>query len=119
MNRTLAFADREIFWPPADELIEAAERIRARLGEWPRAQTPWRICLTPPDSPGAGDLIVVTADESDVAPGQAAWLAAGAGVRHLTAARLYAPTTRHGGHPPGGEYLLGVGGTLPELPAAV
>lgn len=85
MNRTLAFADREIFWPPADELIEAAERIRARLGEWPRAQTPWRICLTPPDSPGAGDLIVVTADESDVAPGQAAWLAAGAGVIETSA----------------------------------
>lgn len=83
MNRTLAFADREIFWPPADELTEAAEGIRARLGEWPRAGTAWRICLTPPDAPGAGDLIVAAADETDegcASPARAAWLAAGAGV---------------------------------------
>ncbi|NIF75578.1 thiamine phosphate synthase, partial [Burkholderia sp. Ap-962] len=25
----------ELFWPPADELAAAAERIRARLGDWP------------------------------------------------------------------------------------
>ena len=85
MNRTLAFADREIFWPPADELIEAAERIRARLGEWPRAQTSWRICLTPPAAPGAGDLIVAAADDSGAAPSHAAWLAAGAGVIETSA----------------------------------
>lgn len=80
MNRTLAFADREIFWPPADELVEAAERIRARLGEWPRAQAPWRICLTPPDAPDAGDLIVAAFDENDASTPRTAWLAAGAGV---------------------------------------
>lgn len=85
MNRTLAFADREIFWPPADELIEAAERIRARLGEWPRGQTPWRICLTPPEAPGAGDLIVAALDESGAPPSQAAWLTAGAGVIETSA----------------------------------
>jgi thiamine-phosphate pyrophosphorylase len=85
MSRTLAFADREIFWPPADELVEAAERIRARLGEWPRNDARWRLCLTPPDAPGAGDLIVAAVDESGAAPGGADWLAAGAGVIETSA----------------------------------
>ncbi|HTI16169.1 MAG TPA: thiamine phosphate synthase [Trinickia sp.] len=79
MSRALAFAEREIFWPPADELIEAAERIRARLGDWPPCAVAWRICLTPPDVPRAGDLIVV-ADEQDHHADLAKWLAAGAGV---------------------------------------
>lgn len=77
--RTLAFADRDLFWPPADELIEAAERIRARLGEWPRARVDWRVCLAAPDAARAGDLIVViggAADEGDAR----AWRAAGAGL---------------------------------------
>ena len=80
--RTLAFADRDFFWPPADELIEAAERIRARLGEWPRTDTAWRVCLTPPDTPRKGDLIVVAnANGRDTENGQRpAWLAQGAGV---------------------------------------
>ncbi|MBN3793219.1 thiamine phosphate synthase, partial [Burkholderia sp. Ac-20353] len=38
------------FWPPADELAEAAERIRARLGDWPCATAPWRLCVAPPDA---------------------------------------------------------------------
>lgn len=50
--------DREVFWPPADELLEAAERIRRRLGDWPAASKQWRICLSPPDRPLKGDLIV-------------------------------------------------------------
>jgi thiamine-phosphate pyrophosphorylase len=54
----MSLLNREVFWPPADELIEVAERIRARLGEWPTAETRWRICLTAPESPKAGDLIV-------------------------------------------------------------
>ena len=54
----MSLLNREVFWPPADELIEVAERIRARLGEWPAAETRWRICLTAPESPKAGDLIV-------------------------------------------------------------
>jgi thiamine-phosphate pyrophosphorylase len=79
---TLAFADRDIFWPPADELIEAAERIRARLGEWPRTDTAWRVCLTPPDAPCTGDLIVVAnANGRDTENGERErWLAQGAGV---------------------------------------
>jgi thiamine-phosphate pyrophosphorylase len=85
MSRTLAFADREIFWPPADELVEAAERIRARLGEWPRGEALWRICLTPPDAPRAGDLIVAAVDENGAAPARSAWLAAGAGVIETSA----------------------------------
>jgi thiamine-phosphate pyrophosphorylase len=50
--------DRDVFWPPADELLEAAERIRRRLGEWPAGSKPWRICLSEPDHPRSGDLIV-------------------------------------------------------------
>jgi thiamine-phosphate pyrophosphorylase len=56
----MSLLDREVFWPPADELVEVAERIRTRLGEWPAASTRWRICLTTPASPGAQDLIVFT-----------------------------------------------------------
>ncbi|GGD95605.1 thiamine phosphate synthase [Caballeronia grimmiae] len=56
----MSLLGREVFWPPADELIEVAERIRARLGDWPAASTRWRICLTPPESPGAQDLVVFT-----------------------------------------------------------
>ncbi|WP_277186006.1 thiamine phosphate synthase [Caballeronia sp. BR00000012568055] len=54
----MSLLDREVFWPPADELVEVAERIRARLGEWPASATRWRVCLTTPESPGAQDLIV-------------------------------------------------------------
>jgi thiamine-phosphate pyrophosphorylase len=50
--------DKEVFWPPADELLEAAERIRRRLGEWPAGSKQWRICLSAPDHPSGGDLIV-------------------------------------------------------------
>jgi thiamine-phosphate pyrophosphorylase len=79
MTGTLAFTDREIFWPPADELTEAAERIRARLGDWPPAAAPWRICLAPPDVPHAGDLLVVAGEHDDRA-NRAKWSAAGVAV---------------------------------------
>jgi thiamine-phosphate pyrophosphorylase len=55
---SMLLQDREVFWPPADELLEAAERIRRRLGEWPAASKQWRICLSAPDHPSTGDLIV-------------------------------------------------------------
>jgi thiamine-phosphate pyrophosphorylase len=81
--KTLSFADRELFWPPADELSEAAERIRARLGDWPAANARWRICLIAPEEPLAGDLLVFT-EEKTGAPGHTGsidgWLAQGAGV---------------------------------------
>ena len=35
----MSLLNHEVFWPPADELIEVAERIRARLSEWPAAET--------------------------------------------------------------------------------
>jgi len=79
MTETLRLQDRELFWPPADELTEAAERIRARLGDWQPTHAPWRICLTPPDAPNGGDLIIVT----DAAPHLthiARWMTDGAGV---------------------------------------
>ncbi|MEA3120466.1 MAG: thiamine-phosphate pyrophosphorylase [Paraburkholderia sp.] len=74
-----------MFWPPADELTAAAERIRARLGDWPRGSTPWRICLTPPEAPRAGDLIVFANEHDSRAEltesaESAEWVAAGAGV---------------------------------------
>lgn len=79
MTETLRLQERELFWPPADKLTETAERIRARLGDWPPTHAPWRICLTPPDAPNGGDLIVVT----DAAPHLASiarWMTEGAGV---------------------------------------
>ncbi|WP_321965099.1 thiamine phosphate synthase [Paraburkholderia sp. J7] len=79
MTETLRLQDRELFWPPADELTETAERIRARLGDWQPTHAPWRICLTPPDAPNGGDLIIVT----DAAPHLthiARWMTDGAGV---------------------------------------
>jgi thiamine-phosphate pyrophosphorylase len=39
----------------------AAERIRARLGDWPAAATPWRICA--PDVPADGDVLIVSAGD--------------------------------------------------------
>lgn len=84
-----AFAERGIFWPPADELTEAAERIRVRLGDWTRAETPWRICLTPPGAPHAGDVIVNGRTKSEGAARalKQAWFAAGAGYVEVRAAQ--------------------------------
>jgi thiamine-phosphate pyrophosphorylase len=48
----------EVFWPPADELLESAEAIRRRLGDWPAASKAWRVCLSTPDTARGGDLIV-------------------------------------------------------------
>jgi thiamine-phosphate pyrophosphorylase len=83
MTDTLKLTGRDLFWPPADELTEAAERIRARLGDWPPTHAPWRICLTAPDAPNGGDLIVV-ADEQHQHEQHGAqiarWLVQGAGV---------------------------------------
>ena len=79
MTQTLPLTGRDLFWPPADELTEAAERIRARLGEWPPTHAPWRICLTAPDEPNGGDLIVV-ADAQPHGEQVARWQVQGAGV---------------------------------------
>lgn len=83
--RTLTLSDRDYFWPPADELIEAAERIRARLGDWPRASRAWRICLTPHETVSPDDLIVLIGREADPLDA-AAWRAAGAGLIEADAA---------------------------------
>ncbi|MFM0617924.1 thiamine phosphate synthase [Paraburkholderia nemoris] len=79
MTQTLPLTGRDLFWPPADELTEAAERIRARLGEWPPTHAPWRICLTAPDEPNGGDLIIV-ADAQQHGEQVARWQVQGAGV---------------------------------------
>ena len=79
MTARLTLKDRELFWPPADELTEAVERIRARLGDWPPTHAPWRLCLTPPDEPNGGDLIIVT-DAGPHLEHIARWQTQGAGV---------------------------------------
>jgi thiamine-phosphate pyrophosphorylase len=78
-NSTLPLADRDLFWPPADELTEAAERIRARLGEWPPSHVGWRICLAAPEDANGGDLIVI-ADAQQHGEQMARWQVQGAGV---------------------------------------
>jgi len=85
--RTLAFADRDLFWPPADELIEAAERIRVRLGDWPRARVDWRVCLAAPETARAGDVIVAIGAAADEHEARA-WRAAGAGVIEADAGKV-------------------------------
>ncbi|MGS0895816.1 thiamine phosphate synthase [Burkholderia stagnalis] len=55
------FADA--FWPPADELAEAAARIRARLGDWPPGVVPRRLCVAAPDAPADGDVLIVSAGD--------------------------------------------------------
>ncbi|HEY3600309.1 MAG TPA: thiamine phosphate synthase [Paraburkholderia sp.] len=104
MTQTLKVAGRDLFWPPADELTEAAERIRARLGDWPPLHAPWRICLTPPEDPNGGDLIIV-ADAQHHGENVARWLVRGAGVIEAAAGRA----TLHLG---GERYRLE--GQLPE-----
>lgn len=79
MTERLPLPARELFWPPADELTEAVERIRARLGDWPPTHAPWRVCLTAPDEPNGGDLIVVS-NASHAGEHLASWLVRGAGV---------------------------------------
>lgn len=84
---------REVFYPPADDLLGMAERIRARLGDWPLAAKPARICLAPPHQPGPNDVIVATDTQAHAADA-ARWIAAGAAVLDASAGvmRLY-----HGG----------------------
>jgi thiamine-phosphate pyrophosphorylase len=78
-KQTLPFAGRDLFWPPADELTEAAERIRARLGDWPPSHVAWRICLAAPDDANGGDLVIV-ADAQQHVEQVARWQVQGAGV---------------------------------------
>lgn len=110
--RTLALGNADRFWPPADELLEAAERIRARLGDWPVARVARRICLTAPDAIRAGDLIVVIGAEAD-RDSAAAWRAAGADV--IEAGPAGATLTMADG----ARHALGLQGALAEdwLPA--
>ena len=72
--------DRNTFWPPADELLETADVIRARLGEsWPAPMSAWRFCLTPPAHFGAGDVRVLI-DAKAHPDEERAWLKAGAAI---------------------------------------
>jgi thiamine-phosphate pyrophosphorylase len=87
-NQTLPLAgrDRDLFWPPADELTEAAERIRACLGDWPPSHVAWRICLAAPEDANGGDLIVL-ADAQQHGEQLARWQVQGAGVIEAAAGR--------------------------------
>ncbi len=70
----MSLAFPAVFWPPADELAEAAGRIRPALGAWPAPAVPLRLCVARPAQAGAGDLLVTPA--ADCAPADAARLAA-------------------------------------------
>ncbi|KAF1056250.1 MAG: Thiamine-phosphate synthase [Burkholderia gladioli] len=78
------------WWPPADELAAAAERIRARLGEWPERSAPARICVAAPEHSQPGDLLVTTARDAEAGAARAAALLAAGGAvieideRHAT-----------------------------------
>ncbi|WP_342320593.1 thiamine phosphate synthase [Burkholderia pseudomallei] len=86
------------FWPPADELTEAAERIRATLGAWPRPAVRTRICLAPPEQPRAADLWVAIAGDAGVHAAHIARLNA-AGAQAIViddaSATLHAGAVRH------------------------
>ncbi|MBU9275802.1 thiamine phosphate synthase [Burkholderia gladioli] len=88
----------ELFWPPADELAAAAERIRTRLGDWPARAAPMRICVAAPEHPAAGDLLIVTAGDAEAEAARAAGVIAAGGAviaideRHAT---LVSGTARH------------------------
>ncbi|MCM2549569.1 thiamine phosphate synthase [Burkholderia glumae] len=78
----------DMFWPPVDDLAAAAERIRARLGEWPARRAPMRICVAAPERAQPGDLLVVTSGDAEA--GRAAEVIAAGGAaleideRHAT-----------------------------------
>jgi thiamine-phosphate pyrophosphorylase len=86
------FGGRDVFWPPADELMHIAEAIRERFREWPRTNEPWRIYLSAPGEPRAGDLMIFTEEGKPCVPGCMAnawhWLAQGAGVIEAFANRV-------------------------------
>lgn len=67
----------DMFWPPVDDLAAAAERIRARLGEWPVRRAPMRICVAAPERAQPGDLLVVTSGDAEA--GRAAEVIAAGG----------------------------------------
>ncbi|WP_082728242.1 thiamine phosphate synthase [Burkholderia mayonis] len=94
----MSAALHDAFWPPADELTEAAERIRATLGVWPPPAARSRICLAPPEHPRAGDLWVATAGDADADAAHLARVTA-AGAQAIviddTSATLYAGAARH------------------------
>jgi thiamine-phosphate pyrophosphorylase len=67
MSPRLGLAASDPFWPPADELLEAAESIRSALGDWPSSGTHWRFCLTPPVPLVDADGRVTAGDAEDLA----------------------------------------------------
>ncbi|CAB3795936.1 thiamine phosphate synthase [Pararobbsia alpina] len=72
--------DRDIFWPPADELLEAADAIRAHLGkDWPAPSGRLRLCLSAAPEFGPGDVRVFI-DAKSHPDEERLWLAAGAAV---------------------------------------
>jgi thiamine-phosphate pyrophosphorylase len=72
--------DRDTFWPPADELLEAADAIRARLGQdWPAPTGRLRLCLSAAPEFGPGDVRVFI-DAKPHRDEERLWLAAGAAV---------------------------------------
>jgi thiamine-phosphate pyrophosphorylase len=76
----VARIDRDAFWPPADEVLEAADGIRALLGRaWPEPARTWRFCLSTPSTIGRNDVRVLI-DAQPHPDERRAWLAAGAAI---------------------------------------
>jgi thiamine-phosphate pyrophosphorylase len=72
--------DRNVFWPPADALLETADAIRAGLGsDWPAATGRLRLCLSASPEFGPGDVRVFI-DTKPHPDAERRWLEAGAAV---------------------------------------
>ena len=85
---TILGVDRDAFWPPADDWLEAADGIRAVLGEhWPPAARRWRFCLSSPATFGTGDVRVLI-DAAAHPDEEREWLAAGAAVIEAAPTRV-------------------------------
>ncbi|BBO59815.1 thiamine phosphate synthase [Mycoavidus sp. B2-EB] len=82
MNRPISLptlAGQTTFWPPDNALRATADRIRARLGQWPSPSIPWRLCSAIPQSIEAHDLIILYST-TDAAQAESSYFAAAAGV---------------------------------------
>ncbi|RKP45724.1 thiamine phosphate synthase [Pararobbsia silviterrae] len=88
MLHTPERVDSEAFWPPADELLEAADDIRASLGSnWPAPARKLRFCLSAPTRPSPTDVRVLI-DASAHPDERRAWLEAGAAIIEAAPARV-------------------------------
>ncbi|WP_225721445.1 thiamine phosphate synthase [Candidatus Vallotiella sp. (ex Adelges kitamiensis)] len=84
--------ENKIFYPASDKLLKTTKQIRAKLGDWPHARQPIRICFMPlPPFLGQHDVIIATGSRLH-ATDITFWVASGAAVLDASASttiRLY------------------------------